>query len=73
MGRIFSKPSPSRSTITAALQPEVWPGSHLKTICTSVQKREYHVTKPRNRRLEILFITGEVPSQNLGHEINYLG
>jgi len=30
------------------------------------------VTKPRHRRLEILLIIGEVPSQNFDPEINYV-
>jgi hypothetical protein len=63
--RIFSKQSWPRSTITATLQPE-------KNICTSIEKGEQHVTRHRYRSLEILFLTGKVPSQNTGAEINYL-
>jgi hypothetical protein len=47
--------------------------SARRNIYTSIEKGEQHVTKPRHRRLEISFLTGEVPSQNLGAEINYLG
>jgi hypothetical protein len=40
--------------------------SARKNICTPIEKGEQHVTKPRYRRLEILFLTGKVPSQNTG-------